>query len=186
MLFLLFFIHLGQGNETLVTKTTVTVPVNGGPVEAVSTIESVPYWTRSRRKTGTVLVIMRVSLVMIDVGQPIQANILWPRLNDRVYFHPPNLIQVICFIVNNYTVIFCYKNYTLKMLSSLCRKLFFKSWIESINGILEEKSRLTIHQTAVLGPVVLHPKYKCCIIKGDCLCFYGCLEYKYAAAVILH
>uniref|UniRef100_A0A8C9ZZH7 Rac GTPase-activating protein 1 n=1 Tax=Sander lucioperca TaxID=283035 RepID=A0A8C9ZZH7_SANLU len=38
--------------ETLVTKTTVTVPANGGPVEAVSTIESVPYWTRSRRKTG--------------------------------------------------------------------------------------------------------------------------------------
>nr|XP_046252465.1 rac GTPase-activating protein 1 [Scatophagus argus] len=40
------------GNETLVTKTTVTVPVNGGPVEAVSTIETVPYWTRSRRKTA--------------------------------------------------------------------------------------------------------------------------------------
>lgn len=33
-------------------KTTVTVPANGGPIEAVSTIESVPYWTRSRRKTG--------------------------------------------------------------------------------------------------------------------------------------
>ncbi|XP_026187989.1 rac GTPase-activating protein 1 [Mastacembelus armatus] len=41
-----------KGNETLVTKTTVTVPVNGGPVEAVSTIETVPYWTRSRRKTA--------------------------------------------------------------------------------------------------------------------------------------
>ncbi|TMS16196.1 Rac GTPase-activating protein 1 [Larimichthys crocea] len=41
-----------RGNETLVTKTTVTVPANGGPVEAVSTIETVPYWTRSRRKTG--------------------------------------------------------------------------------------------------------------------------------------
>ncbi|XP_029011466.1 rac GTPase-activating protein 1 [Betta splendens] len=39
-------------NETLVTKTTVTVPVNGGPVEAVSTIETVPYWTRSRRRTA--------------------------------------------------------------------------------------------------------------------------------------
>ncbi|KAK2851810.1 hypothetical protein Q5P01_008086 [Channa striata] len=39
-------------NETLVTKTTVTVPVNGGPVEAVSTIETVPYWTRSRRNTA--------------------------------------------------------------------------------------------------------------------------------------
>ncbi|KAF7653892.1 hypothetical protein LDENG_00077190 [Lucifuga dentata] len=40
------------GTETLVTKTTVTVPANGGPVEAVSTIEAVPYWTRSRRKTA--------------------------------------------------------------------------------------------------------------------------------------
>uniref|UniRef100_A0A3B4BGF4 Rac GTPase-activating protein 1 n=1 Tax=Periophthalmus magnuspinnatus TaxID=409849 RepID=A0A3B4BGF4_9GOBI len=40
------------GNETLVTKTTVVVPANGGPVEAVSTIETVPYWTRSRRRTG--------------------------------------------------------------------------------------------------------------------------------------
>lgn len=37
------------------TKTTVTVPINGGPVEAVSTIETVPYWTRSRRKTGMFL-----------------------------------------------------------------------------------------------------------------------------------
>uniref|UniRef100_A0A3P9KML6 Rac GTPase-activating protein 1 n=1 Tax=Oryzias latipes TaxID=8090 RepID=A0A3P9KML6_ORYLA len=34
-------------NETLVTTTTVTVPANGGPVEAVSTIETVPYWTRT-------------------------------------------------------------------------------------------------------------------------------------------
>lgn len=39
-------------NETLVTKTTVTVPANGGPVEAISTIQTVPYWTRSRRKTA--------------------------------------------------------------------------------------------------------------------------------------
>ncbi|XP_037540607.1 rac GTPase-activating protein 1 [Nematolebias whitei] len=46
-----------KGNETLVTKTTVTVPTNGGPVEAVSTIETIPYWTRSRRKTGTVSLI---------------------------------------------------------------------------------------------------------------------------------
>uniref|UniRef100_A0A8C8F6E4 Rac GTPase-activating protein 1 n=1 Tax=Oncorhynchus tshawytscha TaxID=74940 RepID=A0A8C8F6E4_ONCTS len=42
------------GNESLVAKTTVTVPANGGPIEAVSTIESVPYWTRSRRKTGDI------------------------------------------------------------------------------------------------------------------------------------
>uniref|UniRef100_A0A4W6FGR4 Rac GTPase-activating protein 1 n=1 Tax=Lates calcarifer TaxID=8187 RepID=A0A4W6FGR4_LATCA len=45
-----------RGNETLVTKTTVTVPADGGPVEAVSTIETVPYWTRSRRKTGKISV----------------------------------------------------------------------------------------------------------------------------------
>ncbi|KAM4613280.1 rac GTPase-activating protein 1-like [Polymixia lowei] len=36
-------------NESVVAKTTITVPANGGPVEAVSTIETVPYWTRSRR-----------------------------------------------------------------------------------------------------------------------------------------
>uniref|UniRef100_A0A673WPG3 Rac GTPase-activating protein 1 n=1 Tax=Salmo trutta TaxID=8032 RepID=A0A673WPG3_SALTR len=49
----MFPIHIDQlGNESLVAKTTVTVPANGGPIEAVSTIESVPYWTRSRRKTG--------------------------------------------------------------------------------------------------------------------------------------
>ncbi|XP_040007530.1 rac GTPase-activating protein 1 [Xiphias gladius] len=41
-----------MGNETLVTKTTVIVPANGGPVEAVSTIETIPYFTRSRRKTA--------------------------------------------------------------------------------------------------------------------------------------
>nr|XP_019960288.1 PREDICTED: rac GTPase-activating protein 1 [Paralichthys olivaceus] len=41
-----------RANETLVTKTTVTVPIDGGPVEAISTIETVPYWTRSRRKTA--------------------------------------------------------------------------------------------------------------------------------------
>uniref|UniRef100_A0A8C8C9V5 Rac GTPase-activating protein 1 n=1 Tax=Oncorhynchus tshawytscha TaxID=74940 RepID=A0A8C8C9V5_ONCTS len=43
-----------KGNESLVAKTTVTVPADGGPIEAgVSTIEAVPYWTRSRRKTAT-------------------------------------------------------------------------------------------------------------------------------------
>uniref|UniRef100_A0A671NH91 Rac GTPase-activating protein 1 n=1 Tax=Sinocyclocheilus anshuiensis TaxID=1608454 RepID=A0A671NH91_9TELE len=40
------------GNESLVAKTTVTVPADGGPIEAVTTVEAVPYWTRSRRKTG--------------------------------------------------------------------------------------------------------------------------------------
>ncbi|XP_038608535.1 rac GTPase-activating protein 1 [Tachyglossus aculeatus] len=43
---------LDQGNESIVAKTTVTVPSDGGPIEAVSTIETVPYWTRSRRKSG--------------------------------------------------------------------------------------------------------------------------------------
>lgn len=44
----------GGGNETLVTKTTVMVPADGGPVEAISTIHTVPgpYWTRSRRRTA--------------------------------------------------------------------------------------------------------------------------------------
>ncbi|KAF1391382.1 hypothetical protein PFLUV_G00041540 [Perca fluviatilis] len=37
-------------NESIVAKTTVTV--NGGAVEAVSTIETVPYWTRSRKSVA--------------------------------------------------------------------------------------------------------------------------------------
>ncbi|XP_062314943.1 rac GTPase-activating protein 1 [Osmerus eperlanus] len=41
-----------RGNESIVAKTTVTVPADGGPVEAISTIEAVPYWTRSKRMTG--------------------------------------------------------------------------------------------------------------------------------------
>ncbi|TRY86663.1 hypothetical protein DNTS_005012 [Danionella cerebrum] len=41
-----------KGNESLVAKTTVTVPTDGGPIEAVTTVEAVPYWTRSRRKTA--------------------------------------------------------------------------------------------------------------------------------------
>uniref|UniRef100_A0A674MCB1 Rac GTPase-activating protein 1 n=1 Tax=Takifugu rubripes TaxID=31033 RepID=A0A674MCB1_TAKRU len=36
-------------NESIVTKTTITLPVNGRALEAVSTIETVPYWTRSRK-----------------------------------------------------------------------------------------------------------------------------------------
>uniref|UniRef100_A0A2R9BJV8 Rac GTPase-activating protein 1 n=1 Tax=Pan paniscus TaxID=9597 RepID=A0A2R9BJV8_PANPA len=39
--------------RSIVAKTTVTVPNDGGPIKAVSTIETVPYWTRSQRKTGT-------------------------------------------------------------------------------------------------------------------------------------
>lgn len=38
-----------QINESIVAKTTITLPVNGGALEAVSTIETVPYWTRSRK-----------------------------------------------------------------------------------------------------------------------------------------
>ncbi|XP_008318652.1 rac GTPase-activating protein 1-like [Cynoglossus semilaevis] len=38
-------------NESIVTKTTITVPVNGVAVAAVSTIETVPYWTRSRKRS---------------------------------------------------------------------------------------------------------------------------------------
>lgn len=38
-------------NESIVAKTTITVPVNGGAVEAVSTFQTVPYWTRSRKRS---------------------------------------------------------------------------------------------------------------------------------------
>lgn len=46
------FLCMIQINDSIVAKTTITVPVNGGAVEAVSTIETVPYWTRSRKKSG--------------------------------------------------------------------------------------------------------------------------------------
>ncbi|KAK5912820.1 hypothetical protein CesoFtcFv8_002657 [Champsocephalus esox] len=39
-------------NESIIAKTTITVPVNGGAVEAVSTIETVPYWTRSSKSVA--------------------------------------------------------------------------------------------------------------------------------------
>lgn len=38
-------------NESIVAKTTITLPASGAVVEAVSTIETVPYWTRSRRRS---------------------------------------------------------------------------------------------------------------------------------------
>lgn len=44
-------------------KTTVTVPADGGPIEAVSTIEAVPYWSRSRRKTGKSFYSFTVDLI---------------------------------------------------------------------------------------------------------------------------
>ncbi|XP_043978367.1 rac GTPase-activating protein 1-like [Gambusia affinis] len=40
-----------RNNESIVAKTTITLPASGG-VEAVSTIETVPYWTRSRRRSA--------------------------------------------------------------------------------------------------------------------------------------
>ncbi|KAG8452721.1 hypothetical protein GDO86_004494 [Hymenochirus boettgeri] len=43
-------LSVDQANESIIAKTTVTVPNNGGPIEAISTIEAVPYYnTRSRR-----------------------------------------------------------------------------------------------------------------------------------------
>ncbi|NXY20506.1 RGAP1 protein, partial [Atrichornis clamosus] len=41
-----------QGNESIVAKTTLMVPNDGGPIEAISTIQTVPYPRRSRRKSG--------------------------------------------------------------------------------------------------------------------------------------
>ncbi|NWI95590.1 RGAP1 protein, partial [Pitta sordida] len=41
-----------QGNESIVAKTTVMVPNDGGPIEAISTIQTVPLPRRSRRKSG--------------------------------------------------------------------------------------------------------------------------------------
>ncbi|XP_054640532.1 rac GTPase-activating protein 1-like [Dunckerocampus dactyliophorus] len=38
-------------NESIIATTTIALPVNGGAVEAVSTIERVPYFTRSRKKS---------------------------------------------------------------------------------------------------------------------------------------
>ncbi|XP_065275571.1 rac GTPase-activating protein 1 [Emys orbicularis] len=42
-----------QGNESIVAKTTLMVPNDGGPIEAISTIQTIPYHLRSRRKTGS-------------------------------------------------------------------------------------------------------------------------------------
>ncbi|XP_010224640.1 PREDICTED: rac GTPase-activating protein 1 [Tinamus guttatus] len=42
-----------QGNESIVAKTTLTVPSDGGPIEAVSTIQTVPYNLRNQRKSDT-------------------------------------------------------------------------------------------------------------------------------------
>ncbi|NWW21049.1 RGAP1 protein, partial [Falcunculus frontatus] len=41
-----------QANESIVAKTTLMVPNDGGPIEAISTIQTVPYARRSSRKSG--------------------------------------------------------------------------------------------------------------------------------------
>ncbi|XP_048347663.1 rac GTPase-activating protein 1 [Sphaerodactylus townsendi] len=41
-----------QGNESIVAKTTLTVPNDGGPIEAISTIETIPSYAGSRRKAA--------------------------------------------------------------------------------------------------------------------------------------
>ncbi|NXP05798.1 RGAP1 protein, partial [Thinocorus orbignyianus] len=41
-----------QGNESIVAKTTVMVPGDGGPIEAISTIQTVPYSLRRQRSSG--------------------------------------------------------------------------------------------------------------------------------------
>uniref|UniRef100_A0A8C6K366 Rac GTPase-activating protein 1 n=2 Tax=Melopsittacus undulatus TaxID=13146 RepID=A0A8C6K366_MELUD len=41
-----------QGNESIVAKTTLMVPSDGGPIEAISTIQTVPYNVRTQRKSG--------------------------------------------------------------------------------------------------------------------------------------
>ncbi|NXS95195.1 RGAP1 protein, partial [Jacana jacana] len=41
-----------QGNESIVAKTTVMVPNDGGPIEAISTIQTVPYGLKRRRNSG--------------------------------------------------------------------------------------------------------------------------------------
>uniref|UniRef100_A0A673CN49 Rac GTPase-activating protein 1 n=1 Tax=Sphaeramia orbicularis TaxID=375764 RepID=A0A673CN49_9TELE len=81
-----------KGNETLVTKTTVTVPTNGGPVEAISTIETVPYWTRSRRKTGKTYTTMKylpLGKSCVPCGKRIKFGKISLKCRDcRVVSHP--------------------------------------------------------------------------------------------------
>lgn len=43
---------LFQGNESIVAKTTLTVPNDGGPIEAIATIETIPYYVGNQRKAG--------------------------------------------------------------------------------------------------------------------------------------
>ncbi|XP_036840348.1 rac GTPase-activating protein 1 [Oncorhynchus mykiss] len=57
-------------NESIVTKTTITVPVNGGPVEALSTMETVPgYWTGSRKRTSETTLLLRAGTPLLLTNQ---------------------------------------------------------------------------------------------------------------------
>ncbi|NXH17654.1 RGAP1 protein, partial [Bucco capensis] len=42
-----------QGNESIVAKTTLMVPNDGGPIEAISTIQTLPYTPRKQRNSGS-------------------------------------------------------------------------------------------------------------------------------------
>ncbi|OCT93024.1 hypothetical protein XELAEV_18016091mg [Xenopus laevis] len=46
-------IALDQANESIIAKTTLTVPNDGGPIDVVSSIETVPYYNTRSRRTGT-------------------------------------------------------------------------------------------------------------------------------------
>uniref|UniRef100_A0A673I1N8 Rac GTPase-activating protein 1 n=1 Tax=Sinocyclocheilus rhinocerous TaxID=307959 RepID=A0A673I1N8_9TELE len=84
------------GNESLVAKTTMTVPADGGPIEAVTTVEAVPYWTRSRRKTGkptSLNVLSFVSVIKpescVPCGKRIKFGKISLKCRDcRVVAHP--------------------------------------------------------------------------------------------------
>uniref|UniRef100_A0A8D0C985 Rac GTPase-activating protein 1 n=1 Tax=Salvator merianae TaxID=96440 RepID=A0A8D0C985_SALMN len=41
-----------QANESIVAQTTLTVPNDGGPIEAISTIETIPCYVGNRRQAG--------------------------------------------------------------------------------------------------------------------------------------
>lgn len=67
-----------QMNDSIVTKTTITVPVNGGPVEAVSTMETVSgYWTGSRKRIGETAL---TSLQYLILDSHVQMRIMYQDL----------------------------------------------------------------------------------------------------------
>ncbi|XP_069571482.1 rac GTPase-activating protein 1-like [Brachyistius frenatus] len=90
-------------NESIVAKTTITVPVNGGAVEAVSTIQTVPYWTRSRKTsvapawgdTTTTNQSETVSEAPSTPASPFPAQLQTPRANGgkKHHFIPKTVIK---------------------------------------------------------------------------------------------